>query len=362
MLLTDAVSARPGGKRTASTATGAGIRATLALGLVALLAAAAGAALEFPGGAPALAAQPVSSTLAYTCTGYPITMRIEADIPSSARVGVPTPEFEVGAVTTVGAAAVQGARLLGVRTIEGTGQAKITVDAPQGDIPVTVAGTIPKTSVPASGSAALRTTGVVPSLRFTRPGRGKITVGDLVLHIVPRDARGNLTVLGKLDLTCKLNSGQNNVLASFEIVNPTTGPTTSGPAGPTQPRATTPAPKRTAGPSTTETAGPAAPDRTTGSTAAGTASAPPGPTTGGATGAIGGAGGDGTTAPTGPTGSTGGDGGGTTATAGTTGTTGLGVADLVLSILGLLAVAATATGLRVGPRLRSRLRPVGIDD
>lgn len=173
-------------------------------------------------GAGTAAAQPVALTLKYTCSfpligNQPLTARISSDIPTSHTVGEPSHQFAIHAVATVGTTLTDGLGLLGAKTVEGTLDAKITVAAPQGDLGVTVPLTIVKTSVPSSGSLSIPANGTAPTRTFSKPGRAKITVGDFVAHLVPRNASGDLTVLGKFDLPCTLDAGQNNVLMSFTI-------------------------------------------------------------------------------------------------------------------------------------------------
>lgn len=221
------------------------LRVMLTLGAVtAVLLVGAGAV-----GAGVATARPVSLTLHYTCdfpviNGQRVTVQVDADVPSSHTVGVPTQPFPIEVVATVSDLFTTGLNLLGAHSIEGTAEGNVNVAAPQGAFSVSIPFTIPDTTIPASGSFRVPATGVAPSLRFTRQGKGQLTAGDINLHLAARDADGNPT-LGKLDLPCTLDNGQNDVIESFDIrpQPAATATTTSGatPTATTTARVTTPA-------------------------------------------------------------------------------------------------------------------------
>jgi hypothetical protein len=197
------------------------------------------------------AANPVSRTLAYTCVfplinAQPGTVKIETDIPNSAVIGVPTPTFGFTASVSLNAAATKGLRLAGIGSVEGTADAQAVVIAPQGKVNVPVMVTVPRTSLPQTGSLTVRVTGAVPSRTFSRPGHATITVGDFVLHLTPKDANGNVTFLGAFDAPCTLDPEQDNVVGELDIVAPRR---TTGPPGGTTPTSTTGPPAPTPGPS-----------------------------------------------------------------------------------------------------------------
>lgn len=255
-----------GTTRTASS----GRVASSAVGLVT----ATGVACGIAGGAgagPAVAA-PASRTLNYTCSFQSITQHatvtMDADVPGSAVVGKPTRRFTIHAGAPVSAAATSGLKWFGAKTVEGTVDARARVVAPQGHEDVTVPFTVPRTGIPESGPLHVKATGTAPSRTFSRPGKARITVGDLVLHVVPRDANGKVTA-GRSDVPCKLDPGQDNVVATFDIAGATTPDDSATPGG----NGTTPS--GTARPDTPKGAGATA-DRTPRSTASGT----PGSTTG----------------------------------------------------------------------------------
>ncbi|MGW2258501.1 DUF6801 domain-containing protein [Streptomyces sp. NPDC001780] len=189
----------------------------------------AGASVGVFGAGPA-AADPVPLELRYTCSLPGVfdrsgTVRIDANVPKSAAVGKLTPTFVIRAAVPLNAADARGLHDAGVRTIEGTVEAKVRVTAQEDVINRTVPFHVVSANVPASGAFSVKATGTAPRLTFNRPGRAKITVGDLVMHVT---ASGAFTI--KLDVPCKLKAGQNNVLASFDIAGTgtTTGPAPSG--------------------------------------------------------------------------------------------------------------------------------------
>ncbi|MEV8099104.1 DUF6801 domain-containing protein [Kitasatospora sp. NPDC085879] len=197
--------------------------------------------------APA-AARPAAPTLHYTCFfptigGQAITARISADIPATLPAGESSPAFAIRAAATVEASFTLGLRyVLWVRTIEGSVDAETRVLAPQDETAVPVHLTITRTAVPASGAFEIPATGNAPRLSFTRPGTGRVTAGDFTLHLVPKDAEGNLAGPGQVDVPCTLNAGQDNTVAPFEVTpakaSPTPSPTapSSAPAPSSQAR------------------------------------------------------------------------------------------------------------------------------
>ncbi|MFF9351282.1 DUF6801 domain-containing protein [Streptomyces sp. NPDC014734] len=226
-------------------------------------------------GAGDAAARPVSLALRYTCAfpvigGQPVAVRINADIPGPDTVGVPTRRFPVSPVAVVSAELTAGLRFLGVQSVTGTAEGKVKVGSPQGDFDIALHFTIPKVAVPDSGSFRVPATGAAPPLTFTRRGRGKITAGDIDLHLVPKGADIHLFP-DELDLTCTLDGGQNDVIDRFDILpRPTatapatsvaTPTTTAAPSG-----ATTPTPSK---PGVSGSGAPSAVVGTPGRTAAG---------------------------------------------------------------------------------------------
>ncbi|MFD5399450.1 DUF6801 domain-containing protein [Streptomyces sp. NPDC127097] len=192
----------------------------------------AGASVGMFGAGPA-AADPLTLELRYTCSvlaanDRPGTVRIDSDVPTSAAVGRPTPKFAIRAAVPVSAADARGLRKAGIKSIQGTVEAKVRVTAPEGDTSLTVPFHVARTHVPASGPFVVKATGAAPSRTFSRPGRAKIAIGDLLVHVT---ASGVMTV--KLDVPCKLDPRQNDVVASLGIAGTgtTAGPDPSGTAG-----------------------------------------------------------------------------------------------------------------------------------
>ncbi|MFI2347459.1 DUF6801 domain-containing protein [Streptomyces sp. NPDC019443] len=214
--------------------------AGVALGIAATVTAAVG--ILGASGSQTASAEPVSLTLHYTCAfsglgNQPVTMELDSDIPNSIKVGKASPKSALDGVATVGASFTQLAALAGAKTIEGSLDGNATVTAPQGSIPLTVPMTIPRTTIPASGSFDVTAKGTAPSLTFSRPGNAKVTVGHLTLHLTPKDANGNTTAVGTINAPCALESGQNTVLQSLVITEPVkatataTGEASSGTTG-----------------------------------------------------------------------------------------------------------------------------------
>ncbi|WP_052744399.1 DUF6801 domain-containing protein [Streptomyces odonnellii] len=247
-------------------------RARTALGLVTALGTAVGV-VGFSGAGTA-AAQPVSLSLKYTCDvplieDQHITARIDANIPASVAIGRPGKKIDIGAGTTVNADLTPWLGRIGVKTVEGTVEAKIKVAAPQGDRRVEVPLGITRTSVPESGAFDITATGSALTPAFTRPGTARITVGDIVLNVVGKKEDGE--AVGELSVPCTLDAEENNYVGSFEITGPGVGSTPSGSADPTPSGGSGTNGNGTTAPGTTPTAASAAGgSSTTGGTTGGT--------------------------------------------------------------------------------------------
>ncbi|MFE7372411.1 DUF6801 domain-containing protein [Streptomyces anulatus] len=199
------------------------------------------AGIQGMSGSPTASAEPVGLTLGYSCafTGIgrvPLTMRLHTDLPDTIPVGTTSPRSALNGVTTVNAAITRWAALVGAKTVEGSLNGTATVTAPQGDIPLDVPMTIPKTPVPRSGPVDVTAKGAAPSLSFTRHGNAQVIVGDLTLSLIPKRADGTAPV-PTLQASCTLNPGQQRVLQSVTITEPVrptataTGTGSSGTAG-----------------------------------------------------------------------------------------------------------------------------------
>jgi LPXTG-motif cell wall-anchored protein len=194
----------------------------------------AGGIVGFPGAGPA-AADPVSRTLRYTCStggfSLPFKVRIDANIPKSVAVDERTPKFALSATAPLNADTTKMLNEIGVKTVKGRVDAKVHVAvAPKGDADVNVRVKV-KTTIPASGAFSITARGFAPPLTFRQPGRAKITIGDLVAQLTPKNAKGE--ALGQVNARCKLEPSQDNVIGSFRITEAkgTTGPSTPGTAG-----------------------------------------------------------------------------------------------------------------------------------
>lgn len=205
-------------------------------GAACALAAAAGlvaSSLVGIGSAPSAAAAPATLGLDYHCTfpllgAQPVHVELSTDVPSSVRVGQVMPGFKVGSVSTVGAAAARGLTALHSASLEGNALAEATLTVPEepDGLGVEVDSALEKTPIPATGGFTVKGEGTSPDLTFTKPGQGKVTVGNLVLTLTPRTGDGGVTGLGTFESECTQDPGQDNVLARFEITDGTTEPVT----------------------------------------------------------------------------------------------------------------------------------------
>jgi hypothetical protein len=225
-----------------------GPKARIALGAATAIAAAGG--ITGVTGAGAATAQPVSVKLNYTC-GFPIVgsqnvpVKVETDIPSSIAVGKASPQFAIKSTVTAPGILALGLHLrYSVQTVEGSANADTTVHAPQGNIGIPVQLEIPKTSLPEFSSLPITANGTAPSHTFSKPGPATITAGDFVLHLILKNANGNLAGPdgGKFDVHCQLNPDQHPVVGSFTITRPQAhpGPTASASPSRTTPSTTSP--------------------------------------------------------------------------------------------------------------------------
>ena len=179
-------------------------------------------------------------TLQYQCSLPPfpaqgMTLRLTWNAPNSVPVGQRTPAIPVNGTATMGEVVTQTLGLIGATTVEGTLNATGVVVAPEGDLHAAVSVTVPRTDVPTSGPITIAGSGTAPVLVFHQPGHAMITADSgFTVHVVPRDANGNLTFAGELDASCTLDAGQNNVLTSFDITasRPRPPSTTRSSAGP----------------------------------------------------------------------------------------------------------------------------------
>lgn len=170
------------------------------------------------------AAVPITKTIDYSCP-FPmigkqnVKVTIKTDIPSSIPVGQPTGKFNIVSTANAGKTTTEGLNLVGASTIEGIAKMDATVAVPGSTLPVKVPNTIPKTNIPADGNDLVlnNITGSTPSLTFDQAGPGKITLGNMLLTMTPKDSAGAETGLGTFESACVPVAGQDMVLHTFEI-------------------------------------------------------------------------------------------------------------------------------------------------
>ncbi|MFT7839256.1 hypothetical protein Q5530_24190 [Saccharothrix sp. BKS2] len=238
-------------------------------GLPALRALGVAAAVLLIGGAGAPPAS-AALTLRYTCSfpvirDQPMTATITWNASDSHVVGEATPPVPVTASATIAPFVTQALTFAGATTVEGSAAADAVVTAPEGDIGVTTPLTVPVTPVPASGPMTFTAHGTARSLVFRQPGNARITLGGLALRMVPRNADGDLTAMGEVHAPCRLDAGQDGVLASFRVLpaeGSATRPTTAPPRPTAAPGPTAPggAPTAPGGSAPARVTGPDAPD------------------------------------------------------------------------------------------------------
>lgn len=213
-----------------------------------VLAAAAVAGLQAWGAGPAVA-EADEATLRFTCTvdsfpGQSVTARLNWTAPDSVVAGQPTPALSIGVTTTLSPVVTDAAAFIHVASVEGRIDATGVVATPEGEASVDVPLTVPRTEVPDSGPMTIRATGTVPGQVFNEPGPATVTIGrDFAVRVDLKDASGGPAAIPHLDISCVLDSGQDTVLAEFEIVAGARGPATGG--WPMTPAAPVPSPPST---------------------------------------------------------------------------------------------------------------------
>jgi len=185
-------------------------------------------------GASATGAQAASKTLTFSCNypivgAQPLSVAIDAALPSSVPSGTPTDQYDVTAVATAGGDTALGLDTVGATSIEGTATAAATVKAPGGDQSVSVPVTIAPYSVPAGATdLTLNASGKTPALTLPSPGSASVTVDALSLNLTAKHADGSPVVLGSasdsdgdpntFDVTCTLSPDtQDTTLGTFTV-------------------------------------------------------------------------------------------------------------------------------------------------
>jgi hypothetical protein len=186
-------------------------------------------------GVQAGAAADFTLSLNYTCPfpligNQSLVTKITTALPDTVVVNQPTPEIPISADVTVPATATQGLNLVGATTIEGTAKANAHLDNAGFGLDISPVLTIPKTQVPADGSAfTVHATGKAPSVAFPNAGNSSITVGPYTTTLTPKKDDGTPTGLGTFDSKCTVDTGQNTTLATFVVQPDGTPPPTSAP-------------------------------------------------------------------------------------------------------------------------------------
>ncbi len=169
------------------------------------------------------AAEPVALELDYRCNfplmaGEPVVVRVTTDLPRRLAVGERMPPITLETADTVSAYAAKGLTTMYAATLEGTADASAVLTTPDGlRLPLTVPNVLEKAEIPKTGEFTVQSRGSTPGLVFDTPGEARITVGDLLLRLTPRDASGELTGLGTFESECVQVPGQNDVLAVIQV-------------------------------------------------------------------------------------------------------------------------------------------------
>lgn len=217
-------------------------------GIAALLA--AGCALGLA--ASGAAADQVPVILQYSCQlpivgGTPLTATfVWPSALQTATVDTRTASLPVQVEGTVGSAARTVVSFAAVKWIQGTVDISAEVMAPQGDIAENAKLAVPRTDVSTgSGSLTVPASGLIPSVLLSQTGQAQVVVGAVVIHLATLTASGALSILGNLNLSCTLDSGQTGVVSSLQILPAASSTARSSPAVQAAPR---PAPTLTISP------------------------------------------------------------------------------------------------------------------
>lgn len=144
----------------------------------------------------------------------------------TATVGVPTPRLPVNAMGTAPAIVRTLVSFIGATWVDGNADVTAEVVAPQGDITKTMTLTVPRTNVSeGSGPLAVPAAGILPSLDLMQPGSGHVAISGVELHLTPLTSSGGPTWFGQMNISCALEPGQSNIVASFQVLPaPTASP------------------------------------------------------------------------------------------------------------------------------------------
>lgn len=178
-----------------------------------------------------------SVQLSYTCDfpaigSRPMTATVQWDTPASVPVNTSTPALPISVTGIVPQDVTLDLHLIGAVSLQGSAEADVAVQAPpNATVPETVPLVISRTGLPVAGPLTVPAHGTTPALSFAQPGHAQVTVGAVTMHLDTYSVLG--TLVRSFDVPCRLNSGQNDVLASFDI-------TAASPTGSTPPPPTTP--------------------------------------------------------------------------------------------------------------------------
>lgn len=197
-------------------------------------------------------AQAADTTLNYSCAypligTQPLSVAINASIPSRWNAGEKTPAFAIKAVANPGGDTANGLSLVLAKSLEGSAVANALLQAPgygASGLKLKVPISLEKYNVPASGALSLNATGATPALQFNTAGPAVITLGDLALNLTARRADGSAIVLPPVgtdsdgnpetfDVNCTIApSSQSPLLSILPIFDGTEAPDGSAPSVP----------------------------------------------------------------------------------------------------------------------------------
>ena len=175
--------------------------------------------------ATSASAEPDTLDLQYTCVfpiieEQPMSVSIQAVIPSSVPVGVLTDAFKIDAVATVGESSWNGLAFVGSRALKGQVKARASLTGPNLALDLVIPMDIPLHAMPTSPeSFEVSAGGATPPLVFNEQNAGdiRVEVGDLTMVLAPEDVNGGFTGLGEFEAECTLNAGQNPVLKTIMV-------------------------------------------------------------------------------------------------------------------------------------------------
>lgn len=157
---------------------------------------------------PTAAADPVDETIAFDCSipisgNKTVSAEVEANIPTTGQVGVPV-ELGVQMIVSFSNDVFDSVTPFGATQFDGTADSGLVVTQSDGStIDLPFQAMIPPTPI-SPGSPTSIPFGS-PFLVFTPTVAGVAIVGlypNLTLQVTPRDADGNPTILGTLDIPC----------------------------------------------------------------------------------------------------------------------------------------------------------------